>query len=58
MGSTRTYDMGSTQCAPIHVHDVGFRANVVTLLDQMVRFAKFSCGFFITIAREKASAQK
>ena len=40
--------------AQIHEHVVGSRVDVVTLCDQMVRIARFSCGFFTAMAVNKA----
>ena len=39
--------------ALIHVHVVGSRVDVVILGDQIVRVARFSCGFFTAMAGNK-----
>ena len=38
----------------IHARVVGSRVDVVTLLDQMLRVARFSCRFFTVIEGNKA----
>lgn len=40
--------------ALIHARVVGSRVNVVTLRDQMVRVARFSCRYFTEMAGNKA----
>ena len=41
-----------------HARVMGSRVDVVTLLDQMVRVARFSCGFFTGMAWNKAGTKK
>ena len=41
-----------------HARVMGSRVDVVTLLDQMVRVARFSCGFFTPMAWNKAGTKK
>ena len=41
-----------------HARVVGSRVDVVTLLDQMVRVARFSCGFFTTMRGIKQGLRK
>ena len=40
-----------------HARVVGSRVDVVALLDQMVRVARFSCGFFTAMAWNKAGTK-
>ena len=44
--------------ALIQARPMGFRVDVVTLRDQMVRVARFSCGFFTAMAGNKAGKKK
>ena len=44
--------------ALIHARVVGSRVDVVTLCDEMVRVARFSCRFFTGMAGNKASWQR
>ena len=38
----------------IHARVVGYRVDVVTLRDQLVRVARYTCGFFTAMAGNKA----